>query len=1071
MYLWLSVCNLCFQVGNSSALKWQGNLPMGFQKWQLPQVYHLNYSMTFAMRKARTSPPCTKRYYHEFSEIEPYLKSQSKVLQPSFSNLSHCGAFVTFSSGQLEWMTVPCDKVFRQVLVVCQSGANVTDRIQFSSENEAIYRHYWECDYGWVAIDSKCSKMTSLFIIAGHVTCHEVLNNCDGSLSILEHKNTASGSRHIKYYYNWLDDPQSQSFYAGTIQNSNKTCVNIRLAERVEIFTMVVGNESAAGDAVLCERDMRHTNSSCLGSQFQCADGSCVLSHYVCDGILDCVDGLDEEDCSHVCTISGETSSTNDARYLCYRACYPPHCICHVLYYHCEVSGRCLPASRICDGVADCESREDEQECDFILPDINNATMTVASALFVCTDGSVIPLEQFSDVIPDCPGADDENDFYLHLSGITTLNKTKRYQCSEIASTLCVKGFFRGPCYPRHKICLYEKDERTGKVLYCRNGAHLEDCFQHECPGFYKCRWSYCIPYHYVCDRVPDCPHGEDEENCSSLRCPGLLRCRHDQVCVHPNMIADNLIDCPISRDDEALSEMECPESCECLGNSAVCSFTDDHTLNQISTNVKKLTFQGATFSKPVAVRFPSLLILDLSDNGITADSLPKLQFLTRLRWLKLKKNMIESIHKSLVGLTMLKILEMQHNPMRTIAPGSFSTLTSLAKLNISCMKLNAVSHGTFQGLDRLRTLDISYNPIERFEVGSLHNIRNALFALHVTLNYTGDDLLENINELLKLEIIYVQSGIICKYLRGNLTCIAKVVYRGRCCHFINTKTLQGCLLCGGVLLVIMSTVALAFWLQVHTKIIPKFLMCVLNASTLCVAVYPFYVNVVHAYYQRSFLYHKYSFVNSYHCKLIAAIGFFSRYMLLFTLVLTLVHRFLITAWPLKQLVSSVRPYFISVSVTAIISFVTPVYMIFGIERFASGTICHIMPFSSRQIKNFPFSYWGLLSTESLLQVSVVSLHCLTVNSLRKSMNTTVKATASVLLKRRALKYSIFLGSVHLCSLTVSLILRILPTIWEYTDDEVLILICSLVMFEVKCPLLYTFATGQFRSRILHARR
>ena len=47
----------------------------------------------------------------------------------------------------------------------------------------------------------------------------------------------------------------------------------------------------------------------------------------------------------------------------------------------------------------------------------------------------------------------------------------------------------------------------------------------------YKCRESYCIPLHMVCDDVPDCPEGEDEQGCSNpTKVIGLLKCRGDQV-------------------------------------------------------------------------------------------------------------------------------------------------------------------------------------------------------------------------------------------------------------------------------------------------------------------------------------------------------------------------------------------------------------------------------------------------------------------------------------------------------------------------------------------------------------
>ena len=47
----------------------------------------------------------------------------------------------------------------------------------------------------------------------------------------------------------------------------------------------------------------------------------------------------------------------------------------------------------------------------------------------------------------------------------------------------------------------------------------------------YKCRHSYCIPLHMVCDDVEDCPDGGDEKGCSvPTKVYGLLKCRNDNV-------------------------------------------------------------------------------------------------------------------------------------------------------------------------------------------------------------------------------------------------------------------------------------------------------------------------------------------------------------------------------------------------------------------------------------------------------------------------------------------------------------------------------------------------------------
>ncbi len=603
-------------------------------------------------------------------------------------------------------------------------------------------------------------------------------------------------------------------------------------------------------------------------------------------------------------------------------------------------------------------------------------------------------------------------------------------------------------------------------ILYCRNGAHLENCFQHECPGHFKCKNSYCVPYHYVCDHEFDCPWGEDEGKCSRLQCPGLLRCRHDNTCVHPSMIGDNATDCPLSGDDETLDKTRCPILCECLGYGAICNAADETTLNQVSVNIKKLTFQGATFSEKVPLRFPFLRILDLSNNNITTDSLPALQFLPKIQWLRLQENLIQSIDKTFEGFPMLQVLEMQMNPVKDIQPFSFFRLTILTKLNLSYLQLTFISYDTFHGLASLQILDISHNPLRGIDTASFQSSHNTLFVLRIILEYIPYDLIRTLDMLPVLNVIYVQSGAVCKYLRDNITCIATVVFQGRCCELIKTTAAKSFLLSTGISLTIMSAISLVFWLHIQVKAMPKFLMSILNIGTMSVAVYPFYVTLIHGYYQRSFLLYKSLLLNSYHCKIMGMWDFFAQHMSLLTLIVTLVHRFLMTAYPIKHRASPVRPYAICLAVAALVVFSIPIFL-FGVENFASGAICHLMPLSTDQLKQFPLIFGILILLQALGQGAIVFIHFLTANSLRKSIKTNIRTTSGSDLKKKALQYSAMLGSCHLFFLILSFVLGMLPMLWEHTDDDILNLTSGLIIFYAMCPFLYTFGTGQFRSRVL----
>ena len=73
-------------------------------------------------------------------------------------------------------------------------------------------------------------------------------------------------------------------------------------------------------------------------------------------------------------------------------------------------------------------------------------------------------------------------------------------------------------CFPSHKICVFERN-LYGRPLYCNNTNHIHYCKTHQCPHMFKCRDSFCIYLHNVCDGVQHCPNNEDELGCQLEYC------------------------------------------------------------------------------------------------------------------------------------------------------------------------------------------------------------------------------------------------------------------------------------------------------------------------------------------------------------------------------------------------------------------------------------------------------------------------------------------------------------------------------------------------------------------------
>ena len=461
--------------------------------------------------------------------------------------------------------------------------------------------------------------------------------------------------------------------------------------------------ESTGAVHVVCEIPLSPVSSSCLSGHFTCHDGTCVLEHYVCDGVTDCPDNTDELDCDHVCTFADGTNATDMKD--CLSSCTSSNCTCSDLYFHCTLGG-CIPWSRICNGINDCPNDEDEEICEFyylgssslrhITQNIDTLNLEDDTGPFLkefhCGGGNTIPLTLKNDLVPDCLDQSDEEEYHNFLKqGSKTTYSTKMSLCDGPEQTTCVQNF-PGVCYPRHLYCIHELHQLD--MVGCRNGGHLSNCQFHSCPSQFKCPDAYCIPIHSICDGKQDCPDGDDEIQCQSLSCPGFLLCRHDNICVHPYDVWRDHVKCPISIDDKALTNIpRCPPLCLCLGYAISCKSSEVWNLprlpsalrrlllDSVQININKITFkEGITF------------LLDLQ---ITNASLDQLQ------------------PEHLSRFLFLKNLNLSYNSLKSIGPQTFFTLQNLEKMDLSHNFLEAVSSETFIGLRLLRYLSLSHNSIQ----------------------------------------------------------------------------------------------------------------------------------------------------------------------------------------------------------------------------------------------------------------------------------------------------------------------------------------------------------------------
>ena len=276
-----------------------------------------------------------KNFKQKLKIVQQYNTSKSGVSKHEQEDM--CGALFYPLFRAPVWVMIGCDVVLYDTYFLCEHHREV----QF---HHAYARDSYQCRKGSFFALYSCWEIISKFVMTTRIPLDVSILQLHLSGWALGHASrTLLGVGYMdKKHYCY----STKAFLYQPIKSFTEStdCGDTRLRHHLLRSEPFKYN-------YICDTKYHHT----------CDQGTCILHTYICDGISDCFDKTDENNCHaplnayiQACDQNVKPCKTNS---LVYEGC-------DEMYYEC-LSGECVPLAHRCDHQADCQDNSDERTCPF----------------------------------------------------------------------------------------------------------------------------------------------------------------------------------------------------------------------------------------------------------------------------------------------------------------------------------------------------------------------------------------------------------------------------------------------------------------------------------------------------------------------------------------------------------------------------------------------------------------------------------------------------------------------------------------------------------------------------------